>query len=100
MKKFSDLGITLSQEYFVGEKISIEQILNTEIIIHAYKIEKSKFPKNKSGNRLTLQLEINNEKRITWSGSDILMDLISQVDESSMPFSCTIVKVNRHFEFR
>jgi hypothetical protein len=100
MKKFSELGITLSENHFIGDKIEIDKILNTEFIIHAFKIEKSKFPKNKSGNRLTLQIEFDNEKRIIFSGSDVLMDLITQVDNDSMPFSCKIVRINRHFEFR
>ena len=99
MKKFSDLGVKLSQKHFTGDKIKIVKILNKEIIIHAYKIEPSKYPKNKSGNVLTLQIETAGEKQIVFTDSDVLMDQIIQVQEDNFPFSCTIVKNGEHFEF-
>ena len=50
MKKFSELGIKPPEIGFIGEKIKISKILNREIIVQDFKIDKSKYPKNKSGN--------------------------------------------------
>ncbi len=99
MKTFKELGVKLAQNHFIGDKIKIVKILNKEIIIHAYKIEPSKYPKNKSGNVLTLQIEIRNEKQIIFTGSDVLMNQIKQVHKDNFPFSCAIVKNGEHFEF-
>jgi hypothetical protein len=98
MKKFSDLNIQ-STSYFVGDKIKIVKILNKEIIVHGFKIEPSKYPKNKSGNVLTLQIEISGEKQIIFSGSDVLMDQVKQVEVGDFPFKTTIIKNGEHFEF-
>jgi hypothetical protein len=98
MKSFSELGIQSNKNYFVGDKVKIMKVLNREIIIQNYKIEKSQYPKNKSGNVLTLQIEINNEKMIIFTGSDFIMQQIVQVSEEDLPFATTIVKIGEHFE--
>jgi hypothetical protein len=98
MKKFSDLKIETKQ-HFVGEKIKIIKVLNKEIVVHSFKVEPSKFPKNKSGNVLTLQIEVSGEKQIIFSGSDVLMDQITQVNQEDFPFKATIIKTGEHFEF-
>ncbi len=98
MKSFSELGIQSNKNYFVGDKVKIMKVLNREIIIHNYKIEKSQYPKNKSGNVCTLQIEINNEKMIIFTGSDFIMQQIVQVKEEDLPIATTIVKIGEHFE--
>lgn len=100
MKKFSELGVEGLKNLFVGDKIKIVKILNCEIIVHAYKIEDSKFPKNKSGKVLTLQIEIDSEKKIIFTGSDVLLSQIQQIKDEDFPFIATIVKNNEHFEFK
>lgn len=98
MKRFSDLNVAGS-DCLVGEKNSIGKIFNIEIIVTKYKIQDSKYPKNKSGKCLHLQFEINGEKKVTFTGSDILINQISQITEENFPFQTTVVKSGDHYEF-
>jgi len=98
MKSFSDLGIQQSSR-LIGEKIKINKVLNREIIIHKAKIEQSKYPKNKSGKCLYLQIELEEEKHVIFTGSDVLIETIQQVDEQDYPFTATIIKSGEYFQF-
>lgn len=95
MKKFLELGINLTNDSFIGDKIKIDKIINKEIIIHDYKITESKF-KNKC---LTLQIELNSEKKVIFTGAKLLIQGIEQVDKSDLPFACTIVSENQMYQF-
>ena len=100
MKQFSDFNIKPTSGSFDGKKISIEDLFNTPIKVLEYKIEESKFSgKNKSNNRLQLSIEYNNEKRITFTGSDTLMEMIKQVPMDDFPFETIIKKKEKRFEF-
>lgn len=81
-----------------GDKIKIDRILNREIIVHDFKIEKSKYEKG-NGRCLYLQIEVNQTKHVVFTGSAGLIDAIEQVPKSSFPFSTTIVRENERFEF-
>lgn len=97
MINFKDLGIKPKTTNFIGDKIKISRILNTEIIIHDYKIEDSK---QKQGTKcLTLQIERNQTKNVVFTGSNILMDMISQVSKDKFPIVTTIVEENERYEF-
>lgn len=98
MKRFSEFGI-INQDSFSGDKIKIDKILNKEITVIKYKIETSKFSKNKSGKCLFLQMEIAETKYIIFSGSDYLMNQLTQVADENFPFIATIIKSNEHYEF-
>lgn len=98
MNKFSDFGIQINK-MLVGDKIKISKILDIEVLIVDYMIEESKFPKNKSGKCLYLQIELNNEKHVVFTGSDVLINQIQQIDKNKFPFSATIIKKGEHFEF-
>jgi hypothetical protein len=63
-----------------------------------YKIEDSKFPKNKSGKCLHLQIELSGTNNIIFSGSDYLMNQLKQIEPECFPFLATIIKSNDHFE--
>lgn len=89
---FSELGITAQGSGFVGNRIDITEILNQEIIVHDFKIGPSKFPKPNRPDRMDLQIEIDNVKRITWSGSGPLIEMIQKVPKGSFPFKTTIKK--------
>lgn len=92
---FKDLGITADIKTLVGDKIKIERILNREVIVDAFRIVDSKY----EGKRLDMQLDLDGEKRVTWTGSNILQDMILKVPEGKFPFKTTIVKTNDHYEF-
>ena len=100
MKKFSELGIKPPADQMTGDKIKISKILNREITVTNYKVEDSKYQKNKSGKCLCLQIEIDGEKRIVFTGSDVLIKMIIQVKKEDMPFGSAIVKEGEHFEFK
>lgn len=100
MKKFSELGIKPPCDSLTGDKIKINKILNREITVVNYRINTSKFEKNKSGKCLCLQIELDNEKRVVFTGSDVLIQMIQQVKTEDMPFTCTITKEGEHFEFK
>ncbi len=100
MKSFSDFNIPVPTGSFTGEKIKIAKIMNREIIVHDSRIDDSKFPKNKSGKVLVLQIEVDSEKRVLFTGSDILIGQIQHVQKEDYPFTVTIVKEGEHFQFR
>lgn len=95
MIKFKDLAIKPNVNVFTGEKIKIERILNKEIIVSAFEVSPSKY----DGDYLSMQIEVGSEKRVVFTGSKILIDLIKRVPKDSFPFSATIVKENEYYEF-
>jgi len=100
MKKFSDLGVKPPSDTMVGEKVKITKVLNREITVLNHRIDDSKFQKNKSGKCLCIQIQLGGEKRVVFTGSDVLINMIRQVKKEDFPFICTIVKEGEHFEFK
>jgi hypothetical protein len=98
MKQFKELGIKPTIQGFVGDKIRIDKILNKEILVCDYRIEVSKYEKG-NGKCLYLQIEIDSVKRVVFTGSSVLMDVIIQIEKRHFPFSTTIVRENDRFEF-
>lgn len=97
MKRFNEFGIKTTFKNLVGDKIKMERILNREIIVDAFKIEESKFEnKNKC---LYMQIQLDNAKRVVFTGSQSLIDAISQVKHEDFPFQTTIIKTNGYYEF-
>jgi len=92
---FKDFNIKPSGHGFIGDRIKVERILNKEIIVHRYEIKDSIY----EGKCLYLQVETGNEKRVIFTGSKTLMDMIAKVTEDKLPFTTTIVKDNDRFEF-
>ena len=99
MKKFSDFNIKPSTDHLQGRKIRIAKVLNQEIVVHGYKIDKSKFEKSNSNQCLKLQIEFNNEKRVIFTGSKILAENIQQVPQAGFPFTTTITQEGESYQF-
>lgn len=59
----------------------------------------SKYPE-KGKEALVLQIYFEDEARIVFTGSKVLIDQISQINVDDFPFKTTIVKNGEHFEFR
>lgn len=97
MFNFKDLGIKPMESAFVGKKIDVEDVLNLEIIVIGFEIKDS--TKKANTKYLTLQVEIEETKRVIFTGSKNLMDLISQVPKDKFPFKTTIKKNDRRLEF-
>ncbi len=99
MNQFKDFGINVESP-FCGEKIKVSKILNKLVVVKDYKINESKFEKSNNDKCLCLQIDVEGENRILFSGSKILINQIQRVDRSMLPFTTMIVKENEHFEFR
>ena len=76
MNKFSEFAT--EEHQLTGEKLSIETILNKEIIVKNAKIGKSKYDKNKSGNYLTLQFDFEGNEHVIFTSSDVLINQINK----------------------
>lgn len=91
MKSFSDFNIEVEVGSFIGNKLKVSKILNKKIIIHGYKIEPSKHFK---GECLQMQIEIDGQKYVCFSGSIKLKEQIRLVPLNGFPFQSTIVEEN------
>lgn len=98
MNSFSQFGITPSSKSFEGDKIKIDRVLNKQIIVDDYKIEASKYEKG-NGKCLYLQIHVDNTKRVLFTGSSSLMEMIERVPKEGFPFTTTIVRENERFQF-
>ena len=98
MKEFKNLGIKPNINYFIGDKIKIDRLLNKEIIVYKYKIEDSKFQK-KNNKCLYLQIKLNDMDYVVFSGSRILIEMIEQVNKNDFPFKTTIIRNEDRLEF-
>ncbi len=100
IKKFSELKITMHDLPMVGERIQLRKILDTEIIIHHFKIEESKYPKKENDKCLYLQLSLEGKKRVAFSIAKTLMKTLEQIPKENFPFSTKITNENERYEFR
>jgi len=97
MTNFKDLDIKPTVKTFIGDKIPVKKLLNVPIVILDYKIEPSK--RKADTNLLTLQIEKGGEKRIIFTGSNILIDQIKRVPSDKFPFCTSIKADNEYYEF-
>lgn len=93
MNKFSDFAEDAALD---GEKMKIAEILNKEIAILNYSINRSKYAKGDNQSCLKLQFELNNEKHITFSGSNVLINQLERYRDK-LPFIATIVKIGNYY---
>lgn len=98
MHRFSDFNIRNESTAFTGDKIKINRIMNTEIVVHGYRVVDSKFGK---GNEkcLHMQIEYKGEKYVVFTGSINLTEMLQKVAVDKFPFTTTIRKENERYEF-
>ena len=94
MKRYSD--IATARQPLTGDKIKIEKILGEEITVLAYEIKPS--TQKEDTEYLSLQIELENEKHILFTGSTVLMDQIKNCKDN-LPFLATIEKIDRFYTF-
>lgn len=100
MKEFKELNVVAEESGFIGRDIEIHKVFNRKVIVHRFKIGPSKFKDGKgNGLCLTLQITIDDEKRVIFTGSGVLQNLIKQLKEDDFPFTTTIVKEGDAFMF-
>lgn len=94
MKRFSDFS--QEREVLEGDKVKIDSVLNREITIIGYSIKKSKYDKNNSGKYLTLQYEDEMDKKIIFTGSEVLIEQLEKYGDE-IPFKTTIKKIDKYY---
>lgn len=99
IRKFSDFGIKPERKRFVGEKIKLAKILNTEIMIHWYQIMPSRYPERGSDTCLWMQISVDGTKRVAFSIAKVLMEEIQKVPVDHFPFTTKIINDNDIYEF-
>lgn len=97
MHQFAAFGIKPESQAFVGDKISIQRIVNVEIIVEAYKVSPSKFEGKVS--RLDLQIIYEGKQRVVFVSSNTLISMIERVPKEKFPFKTKIVNENNRLEF-
>ena len=91
--KFSDFAV--GETKLDGEKVKLKDILNQEILVTGHAIHRSKF---KDENYLTLQFEKDNERKVVFTGSCVLMDQIEKYADK-IPFFATIRDFGKYYAF-
>ena len=94
MKRFSDFA--KGQSILDGDKIKIKEILDEEIEVLSYQIIDSKYKDKEKC--LKLQFKINDEKRILFTGSSVLIKQC-QENEAEFPFISTIKQIDKYYTF-
>lgn len=97
MIDFKELGIVPVTKGFVGDKISINAVLNMEIIVERFQIGPSKFAGK--DDRLDMQIIFEGKQRVLWISSKTLIDMINRVPENKFPFKTKIIMNNKRPEF-
>ena len=94
--RFSDFAE--EQSRLEGDKVKLKNILNKEITVTGYKIRKSNYTKTSGDQYLTLQFEINGEKKIFFTGSGILIEQAEKYADK-IPFITTLIKIDKYYTF-
>jgi hypothetical protein len=101
MNKFSEFADTSISPIMDGKKISLDEILDKEILVLRYRVKKTKFSEAKNPDCLTVQFSYpdnENTHYVFFSGSSVLMQQLEKYQDK-LPFSATIKKVGKYFTF-
>lgn len=99
MTLFSELGITPTEAAFVGKQIEVDDVLNQPIVICDFKIKDSKYPKKGREKCLHLQIEKDGDKKVMFTPSNNLMDMIQKIPKERFPVKTTITKTFKRLDF-
>lgn len=99
MKLFSELGVKVDAAPMTGEKIKINRVLNKEIEVVDFELNTSKFNQDKSRKCLKLQIRFEDELRVIFTGSSMLVNAIAKIDKQDLPFRTMIVETNGFYQF-
>lgn len=99
MNNFKQFNIKPESKSFEGDKIRIERVVNKEIVVEAFKIEESKYKDRGNGKCLYLQVHVDNAKRVLFTGSVTMQEMINKVKKDDFPFTTTIIKQEGRYMF-
>ncbi len=96
-KNFKDFNIEPVLSDFTGDKLLIDDIINTEITVISFIVEPS--TKKVGTTRLKIQIEKDGKKHIYFAGSTILHQQIQKVPKENFPFTTKIVRESKYLKF-
>ena len=99
MRKFNEFNIKQESKSFTGDKIKISKILNKEITVCDFRIVNSKYTEKGNGKCMHLQIELNGNKHVVFTGSFSLADASQHVPSDGFPFTTIIVEENERYLF-
>lgn len=99
MKDFSQLNVSQQQNGFIGTRIDMPDVFNQPIIVHAFKVAPSKFPKPGREECLHMQIEVEGKKRVLFCTSRVMINTLQNIDPEDFPFKTVIKKNDKRFEF-
>ena len=73
--------------------MSIDAVLNKEILILGFKTRQSKF---KEGGYTTVQFELDGVRHVFFTGSQVIADQLQKY-AANIPFLATVQKINRYY---
>ena len=79
-----------------GDKKKIEDILNQNILVVAFKIRDSK--QKQDSLYATIQFKVGEDTHIVFTGSGVLIDQLKKYKDK-IPFYATIKKINKYYVF-
>lgn len=102
LKSFKDFHIKTETKGLEGDKIKISKLFDREITVERFRLEPSKYPgKGNSDKCLWMQILLNGNRHVVFTGSSVLTEKIKQIPDDGFPFTTTIVKnpQTEHFDF-
>lgn len=96
-RRFSDFAEHGGQ--LEGKKIRIDDVLNVEILLVAFKMKASKYQQSRAPECVTIQFEYPDkpgEKYVIFTGSTVLSDQLQKYKDE-LPFFATIKKIDRYY---
>lgn len=95
MKNFSDFH---TEPTLDGEKISINDVVGKDIIVLDYADRPSRYAKTKDECYTIIQIELEGEKRVIFTGSSVLKDQLNTY-RSELPFRAQIALNKTYYTF-
>ena len=80
-------------------RIRIDDVLNVEILITAYRLKESKYQRTSAPDCLTIQFEYPDKpgvRHVIFTGSTVLCDQLKRYQDN-LPFLATIKRIDRYF---
>lgn len=95
MLKFSEFASDVRP--MDGIKIKISDLVNLPLVVTGYKIRNSQYKKG-NDRYATIQIELNHEKRVVFTGSVVLIEQLEKYGDN-IPFEATILLIDRFYTF-
>lgn len=93
VKSFKDLGVAAPPSAAMeGPKIDINKLFGREIIVYSFHLKPTQLKDVLNPVCLWMQISVDGNKRVVFSGSSYLQKMISDIPPDGFPFRTVIVK--------